>query len=182
MPSAAADNASTVPVPLDLGEREWRLAFAIGLRVLGVPDQAEDIAQETMLRAHRARHTYDGRASPDGWLRRIAFNTALSHIRARQRERRCWRELAQSERPTGAAPTSYPSPEEAAAYRELVRAFALTLPLLTGDSRAAIVAIAVLGASTNDVAALLRATANAAKQRTFRARRVLRSALDPHLH
>jgi RNA polymerase sigma-70 factor (TIGR02960 family) len=52
--------------------------------MLGSPFEAEDAVQETMLRAWRARETFDG-TQPRAWLYRIATNTSLDAIRARKR-------------------------------------------------------------------------------------------------
>jgi RNA polymerase sigma-70 factor (ECF subfamily) len=51
-----------------------------------VPDreQAEDVLQETMLRAWRNAHTLDTRTSVWGWLSTVARNIAIDRIRASQ--------------------------------------------------------------------------------------------------
>ena len=42
---------------------------------------AEDLTQETFVRAYRARHRYTPTAPPGAWLRRIGINLAISHLR-----------------------------------------------------------------------------------------------------
>jgi RNA polymerase sigma-70 factor (ECF subfamily) len=42
---------------------------------------AEDLAQETFVRAYRARQRYTPTAPPGAWLRRIGVNLAISHLR-----------------------------------------------------------------------------------------------------
>ena len=42
---------------------------------------AEDLAQETFVRAYRARNRYTPTAPPGAWLRRIGVNLAISHLR-----------------------------------------------------------------------------------------------------
>src|SRR5881396_3379171 len=42
---------------------------------------AEDLTQETFVRAYRARHRYTPTAPPGAWLRRIGVNLAISHLR-----------------------------------------------------------------------------------------------------
>jgi RNA polymerase sigma-70 factor (ECF subfamily) len=42
---------------------------------------AEDLAQETFVRAYKARHRYTPTAPPGAWLRRIGINLAISYLR-----------------------------------------------------------------------------------------------------
>ena len=63
-----------------------RVVFGVVLRRVGDRAVAEDLTQETFLRAWRARSGYRGEAAAArGWLCAIAANVARDHMRARRR-------------------------------------------------------------------------------------------------
>jgi RNA polymerase sigma-70 factor (ECF subfamily) len=66
----------------ELAERHRRELRAHCYRLLGSYDEAEDLVQETFLRAWRARDGFARRASARTWLFRIATNACLDHLRA----------------------------------------------------------------------------------------------------
>lgn len=55
--------------------------YRLALKMLGNPQDAEDVLQETFLKAYRGLKNFDGRASPSTWLYRIATNEALMLLR-----------------------------------------------------------------------------------------------------
>lgn len=62
-----------------------RLVRFLSMR-LGSLELARDVAQETILKALQARERYDGSQKPWPWLKTIAINTAIDHIRRTGRE------------------------------------------------------------------------------------------------
>jgi RNA polymerase sigma-70 factor (ECF subfamily) len=63
------------------------LAFRVALAVLRQPADAEDVAQEAFLRAHRAFTSLRDRNRFRGWLVRVAFRLALDRQRGDRRRR-----------------------------------------------------------------------------------------------
>ena len=68
-----------------LVERHSRALFRLAYRMTGNEQDAEDVVQETLLKAFRQIHRYESRASFATWLHRIAANCSLDLIRARNR-------------------------------------------------------------------------------------------------
>lgn len=60
------------------------LIYRLALRMLDDPQDAEDILQETFIKAYRHLPDFDGRSSLSTWLYRIATNEALMHLRRKQ--------------------------------------------------------------------------------------------------
>src|SRR5260370_7243667 len=68
-----------------LVERHSRPLFRLAFRMTGNEQDAEDIVQETFLRAYRRIGKFDERASFGTWLYRITVNCSLDLVRARKR-------------------------------------------------------------------------------------------------
>ncbi len=58
--------------------------YRLALKMLNNPQDAEDILQETFIKAYRNLKGFDGRSSLSTWLYRIATNEALMHIRKKR--------------------------------------------------------------------------------------------------
>src|SRR2546428_8459176 len=104
----------TVTVPADIDEpTRWALAARGGdpgaeaafvrstqaevwrfVAALVDPGSADDLTQETYLRAFRALHRFEGRSSVRTWLLGIAKRTCADHLRAVVRQRRLASKLA----------------------------------------------------------------------------------------
>jgi RNA polymerase sigma-70 factor, ECF subfamily len=65
----------------ELYEQEYRSVYRSIRAVVLDGSAAEDLTQETFVRAYRARHRYTPTAPPGAWLRRIGINLAISHLR-----------------------------------------------------------------------------------------------------
>lgn len=105
--------------------------FAFLLRMCGDPHVAEDLMQETFLRALRASARYQPRASVKTWL----FSIAANLVRDRWRRQTACREVALTEYIMAATD----SPEEAALRQMGNRRLRLALLDLPVEQRAALV-------------------------------------------
>src|ERR1700759_3414966 len=71
-----------------LVEQHSRSIFRLAFRMTGNEQDAEDVVQETFLRAYKQLDRYEARSSFSTWLFRIASNYSLDLIRSRQRHRK----------------------------------------------------------------------------------------------
>lgn len=61
------------------------MLYRVALRLMGEPQEAEEVLQETLLTVYEKIHTFDARSALSTWLYRIAVNTAFMRLRARAR-------------------------------------------------------------------------------------------------
>lgn len=83
MRSIQAGNSDQLGV---LFKRHSRRVFVQCLRIVGDPDTADDLVQETFLRVFRYSDSFRGTARFSTWLHRIASNVCIDHVRARERQ------------------------------------------------------------------------------------------------
>ncbi len=138
-----------------------RPILAYLLRLVGQRETAEDLCQETFVKALRGWAHRDSQANAAAWLYRIATNTAYDHLRRCRRV--CFTPLLET------TPTPNPTHaiEACLAESEPVRAALARLPL---RYRVPLVLHTCLGHSLQEVATMLGCSEAAAKMRLFRAR------------
>ena len=66
-----------------LVERHGRSIYRLAYRMTGRPEDAEDVVQETFVRAYRQLSRFEARSNFATWLYRIGFNCAIDYMRAR---------------------------------------------------------------------------------------------------
>jgi len=165
-----------------LVERHSRNLFRLAYRMTGHQQDAEDVVQETFLRAYRQLSKFDERASFGTWLYRIAANCSLDLIRVRKR-RGAQAEAAAEDAPDPMQllPDPSPSPDRLAMSGEVERKVAAVLEGLSEMERTAFVLRHYEGMCIDDIGRTLGVQPNAAKHSIFRAVQKLRRALEPLL-
>jgi RNA polymerase sigma-70 factor, ECF subfamily len=137
-------------------------------RMLGSVHDAEDAAQETLLRAWRSLDRFEGRSSVNTWLYRIATNVCLDELERRPKRAEPVVEPYPDERLDEAEEPLADPAARYAAREGMELAFLTAIQWLPGRQRAVLILRDVLGWSAAEVADLLgtsRAAANSALQR-----------------
>src|ERR1700684_4528725 len=124
-----------------------KLAFRIALGVLHNEAEAEDVAQEAMLRAYRNFHRLRDRERFRGWLARTAWHVSLDRLRAAKRRERYESAAASGDNETDV--------ETVVASREFESHFEAAVDELPEKLRVVIVLAAIEGYNTREVAKLL---------------------------
>ncbi|MER6946125.1 RNA polymerase subunit sigma-70 [Nonomuraea sp. NPDC000554] len=158
-------------------------------RMLGSFDEAEDLVQETFLRAWRGRDSLRGESELRAWLYRIATNACLDHLRAHPRrpQPRAVPVVADAgvEPPAAkAVPWLQPYPDELLDLADVVieretieLAFLVAIQHLPPRQRAVLILRDVLGWSAQETAESLELTVAAVKSALQRARPTVKEVL-----
>lgn len=67
-----------------LVDRYKSMVFSIALRITRDREEAEEIAQDTFIKAYQSLRSYEGKAKFSSWLYRIVYNTGISHLRKQE--------------------------------------------------------------------------------------------------
>jgi RNA polymerase sigma-70 factor (ECF subfamily) len=161
-----------------LVERHSRNAFRLAHRLTGNEQDAEDVVQESFIRAYRQLGRFESRANFGTWLYRIVANCSVDLIRVRQ-SRRDQSRAESLDEAADMASNRAPGPERLARSAEIERHVANALSQLSPLERAAFTLRHYEGRSIDEIGRMLGLGTSATKHSVFRAVRKLRSALEP---
>src|SRR5438552_13200003 len=165
-----------------LVERHSQALFRLAYRMTGNEHDAEDMVQETFLRAHRQLGRFESRSSLSTWLHRIAANCSLDLLRKRQRRAEEDRAVDLESGEAGAAVLSHePAPDQQLYHAEVQQRVERAMDQLTPMERTAFVLRHFEGRSIEEIGTVLGAGPSATKQSIFRAVQKMRRALKPVL-
>ena len=163
-----------------LVERHSRSLFRLAFRMTGNQQDAEDVVQDSFLRAYKQLDRFDERASFGTWVYRIAVNCSLDLVRSRKRrnEHVAPAEL-EMEDPILSLPSHDPTPDRMALSGEVRDRVAEAMTELSASERTAFVLRHFEGMRIEEVSRVLGCQPGAAKHSVFRAVQKLRRALEP---
>ena len=160
-----------------LVELHARAAFRLAYRLMRDERDAEDVVQESFIRAHRRLPSFEARANFGTWLHRIVVNCALDALRSR--DGRGEQRRAEPVELPDTLVFNGPSPERLARSGEIRQRVEESLQMLTEQERVAFTLRHHEGRSIEDIGEMLGIQHGAAKHAVFRAVRKLRAALAP---
>jgi len=157
--------------------RQSPALYQTALRLVGTPEEAEDVLQDGMLSAFRNLRRFEGRSQFSTWLTRIVINAALMRLRSRRARPAVSLDerLAEDDEMTFADqfPDSAPNPEQIVARRELEDLLRQNLGTLSPVLRSAFILREMEGFSTEEAAEELGISQGTLKARLHRAKRQL---------
>lgn len=164
-----------------LVEAYSELIYRLAIKMMNDPQDAEDVLQETFMKALRGIRQFDGRSSLSTWLYRIATNEALMALRRQKPDLISTDESLETE-----AGEQEPIqivdwcclPEEELMSAEAQRYLDVAIDHLTPSLRAVFVLRDIEGLSTQETGEILNLSETAVKTRLSRARLHLREELS----
>src|SRR5690242_15405150 len=162
-----------------LVRRHQKRVFRLAVHMLRNAAEAEDVTQETFVRAYGAIDRFDGRSEPFTWLYRIAVNLSLNTIRARKPSR----DAVPADDPrvesliTETRGTHGIDPARIAQERQLAKALCDGIDQLSDTLRTTLVLVCIDGMGHEEAAKVLECPEGTVAWRVHEARRKLREYL-----
>jgi len=157
-----------------LMRRHQQRIHRLAVHLLRDRAEAEDVMQETFIRAYRALARFDGRSEPYTWLYRIAVNLSLNALRSRKAHRT----TTQADDPRldaiVAEKVSSADPPADAARRQLYAALAEGIDGLSETLRSTLILVCIDGRSHEEASVILGAPEGTIAWRVHEARRKLK--------
>jgi len=165
-----------------LVERYSRKVFRLAYRMTQNEQDAEDVVQETFLRAYRRLKQFESRSSFGTWIFRIAANAAMDLTRKRGGHEQAEQSIPETEdgaNPLAQMPAPDPTPDRILLSGELKHKVESVLASLSPQVRTAFVLRHYEGMSIEEIGSVLGLKLSATKNSIFRAVQKLRKELEP---
>ncbi len=162
----------------NLMRKTHRQAFSFAVKLAGNPSEAEDLVQETYVRAFRFFHRYDETLPFTNWLYRIMSNAHIDSVRRRQRIK-----TTSLEQPTelGTSTLDIVDPTRSAEHAMVDGAMGecveQALSIMTPEFRTAVLLADVEGMAYEEIAEVMRTSVGTVRSRIHRGRKQLRGHL-----
>jgi RNA polymerase sigma-70 factor (ECF subfamily) len=163
----------------ELVKRHQQRIHRLAVHMLRDRAEAEDVTQETFIRAYRALARFDGRSEPYTWFYRITINLSLNRIRSRKTARTS--HDTDDPRLDGVLIDKKPEtsdPQTSAQRHQLYETLTKGIDGLSDTLRTTLVLVCIDGRSHEEVAAILGAPEGTIAWRIHEARRKLKEFMQ----
>jgi RNA polymerase sigma-70 factor, ECF subfamily len=154
-------------------------------RMIPSTQDAEDLAQETFVRAYLSIRSFQSRASLNTWLFRIATNLCIDHSRRTKRAQGVVSSLSEESDDDADMQRDIPDveydPQRLLLNKELGAQLDMALRELPDKLRTVVLLFDVEGLPYDEIAAIAGCPLGTVKSRLFNARAALREKLAPYL-
>ena len=165
-----------------LVDRHSRSIFHVTFRMTGNQQDAEELVQETFLRAYKALGRFELRSNFSTWLYRIAVNRTLDFLSVKKMQNKDTYQIVDEPDPEEGRqiqlPATGPGPERMMLSSEMKNKVAQSMSLLTPVERIAFTMRHMEGRSIEEIGETLKLNTSAAKNSVFRAVKKLRQQLE----
>lgn len=161
-----------------------RKLFRLVLRFVHNPSEAEDVVQETFIKAYRALHQFRGDAAFYTWIYRIGINTARNFLDNRGRRVPASTEMTAEQMESfseGENLRDINTPESVLASKQIAETVNLAMNELPDDLRSALMLREIEGLSYEEIAMAMACPIGTVRSRIFRAREAVAVRLRPLL-
>jgi len=149
-------------------------AYNLAFRICCNHEEAEEVAQDSFMKAYRSLGSFKMKSSFSTWLFRIVYNTAISNVRIKKKGT-----LSLEDFPADATDFIGENPSEEEAEKEYRTALVnFALQKLNDDERGLISLFYYEELSTDEVAAVTGMTASNVKVRLFRVRQKMLETIE----
>lgn len=160
----------------NLVERYETKVYSLAMKMLRNPEDAEDVLQDTFLRAYRGIKSFQGNSTFSTWIYRITANSALMRLRKKQLPTVSIDDADERETPINIADWS-PGPVEQLLTKETQKAMDEAIEGLPPEFKQVFILRDVEELSNAEVAEILDLSVAAVKSRLHRARLKVRNRL-----
>jgi RNA polymerase sigma-70 factor, ECF subfamily len=162
-----------------LVSRYQRRIFRLSFHLVRSGAEAEDVTQETFVRAYQALDRFDGRSEPFTWLYRIAVNLSLNTLRSRK----VTRDSTPADDPrieallTETRPSHGRDPATATQQKQVAAALCDGIDALSDTLRTTLILVCIDGVAHEEASKILGCPEGTVAWRVHEARRKLRDYL-----
>jgi len=159
----------------------YKQAYGLAYRLTGNVAEAEDLVQESFVRAYRFFHRYDETLPFTSWLYRIMTNAHIDMVRRRGRIKTTSLEASGTDgSTTWELPDNEASPDRQMLLTALDEPVQKALTSMTAEFRTAVLLADVEGLAYEEVAEIMRTSVGTVRSRIHRGRKQIRSYLLKH--